>query len=52
MQDSHAAKFTVDFEYFLDKQDRGIAPASTLTGLLASDKDTQWNIRAQMQLIF
>jgi hypothetical protein len=52
MQDSHAAKFTVDFEWFLDKQSQSIAPASTLTGLLASDKDSQWNIRAQMQLLF
>jgi len=52
MQDSHAAKFTVDFEWFLDKQSQSIAPASTLTGLLASDKDSQYNLRAQMQLIF
>ena len=50
--ESHALKFTFDVEFFLDKQDRGIAPSSTLTGLLGSDKSDQWNLRAQMQLMF
>lgn len=50
--DSHAAKLTLDFQFFLDKQSGSIAPASTLTGLLASDNDSQWNLRAQMQLVF
>jgi phosphate-selective porin OprO and OprP len=50
--ESHAVKFTVDFSYFLDAQDESIAPVDTLTGLLASGEDTQWNLRGQIQLAF
>jgi len=52
MQDSHAAKFTVDFQWFLDKQSSSLASPNTLTGLLSSGEDNQYNIRAQMQLVF
>ena len=50
--ESHAVKFTVDFQYFLDKQDQGIAPANTSTGLLSSADDNQWNLRGQIQIMF
>jgi hypothetical protein len=50
--ESHAAKLTVDVSYFLDNPTNSIAPTSTLTGLLPSNRDGQWNIRAQMQLAF
>jgi hypothetical protein len=49
---SHAAKFSADVEFFLDAQEGSIAPASTLTGLLASDEDSQWALRLQMQLVY
>jgi hypothetical protein len=50
--DSHALKATVDFSYFLDNPSESIVPASTLTGLLNSDEDGQWNLRAQLQWLF
>ncbi|MEX2218160.1 MAG: porin [Phycisphaerales bacterium] len=50
--DSHAAKFTVDLQVFLDEQAASIAPANTLTGLLPSSEDGQFHLRAQMQLLF
>jgi len=50
--DSHAMKATVDFSYFLDNPDESIVPASTLTGLLNSGDDGQWNLRAQLQWMF
>jgi len=52
MPDSHAAKFTLDFQWFLDKAGASINPSSTLIGLLPADEKNQWNIRAQMQLVF
>ena len=51
--ESHAAKITVDWTFFLDKQsETGIAVPNTQVGLLASGEDSQWNIRAQVQLMF
>jgi hypothetical protein len=50
--ESHAAKLTVDVSWFLNKQDQSIVPVNTQTGLLASDKDSQFNIRGQIQLMF
>lgn len=52
MQDSHAAKFTVNLVYFLEKQSESIVAPNTLLGLLPSDSDGQWNLQAQMQLVF
>jgi len=52
MQDSHAAKLTIDFQWFMDNPSQSIVSPNTLTGLLPSDEDTQWNLRAQMQLVF
>ena len=52
LPESHAAKLTIDLSWFLDKQDSSIVPASTLTGLLASDNDSQFNLRGQIQLMF
>jgi hypothetical protein len=52
--ESHAAKFTANVLWFLDTQaDSGeIVRPSTLTGLLASDEDSQWALQLQMQLVF
>jgi hypothetical protein len=50
--ESHAAKFSADVLLFLDQQSNSIAGASTLTGLLPSDQDSQWALRLQMQLVF
>jgi hypothetical protein len=51
--ESHAAKISVDWSYFLDKQgESALAVPNTLTGLLASAKDSQWNLRGQVQLMF
>ena len=48
---SQAAKFTLDFQWFLDQQDASIVPASTALGLLPSSEDGQFNINAQLQLV-
>jgi hypothetical protein len=51
--ESHALKITVDWQYFFDKQaSTAIALANTQVGLLASSKDSQWNLRGQIQLMF
>jgi hypothetical protein len=50
--ESHAVKATVDFSYFLDDPSASIAPANTLTGLLPSGEDGQWNLRGQIQFLF
>lgn len=50
--ESHAAKVTADLQYFLDAQGKSDAPASTGTGLLESDEDSQWAMRLQLQLLF
>ncbi len=51
--ESHALKITVDWTYFFDKQsETAIALPNTQVGLLASAKDTQWNLRGQVQLMF
>ena len=49
---SHAVKFTVDAQYFLDEQSASIVPASTLVGLLPSAEDGQWVLRVQAQVRF
>jgi len=50
--DSHAVKATVDLSYFIDDPSKSIPSPSTLTGLLPSSQDTQWNLRGQLQLLF
>jgi hypothetical protein len=50
--DSQACKLTIQANYFVDSQSRGIAPSSTLTGLLGSNKDPQFGVSAQIQLVF
>ena len=52
LPESDAAKLSIDLSWFLDAQDKSIVPANTQTGLLASDKDSQFNLRAQIQLMF
>jgi hypothetical protein len=50
--ESHAAKLTVDLQWFLDAQARSIVPHSTLLGLLPDARDNQWNLRGQLQIAF
>jgi hypothetical protein len=51
--ESHAAKLTIDLSYFLDNPSNSeIVPTSTLTGLLPTDEDSQFNLRGQIQLLF
>jgi hypothetical protein len=52
--ESHAAKFTLDVTYFPTDQagSSGLVNPGTLTGLLGSDQDGQWNLRAQFQIMF
>ncbi len=48
--ESHAAKFTLDWQYFFNKT--GIVSPGTLGGNLGSAKKGEWSIQAQMQLVF
>ncbi len=50
--ESHAAKFSLDFQYFIDAQSTSIVAPNTLVGLLPSAEDGQWVIRLQAQLNF
>jgi len=50
--ESHVAKATIEFIYFLDNPSESIVPTSTLTPLLPSDSDSQWSILGQFQLVF
>lgn len=51
--ESHAAKLTVDWQYFFNKTSTNPPiPTSTVGGLLGSDKRGEWNLRGQMQLVF
>lgn len=50
--ESHAAKFTFDIMWMLDKQNSSIVGASTLTGVQASGGANQIAIQAQFQLVF
>lgn len=49
---SHAAKLTVDFQWFFEAPNDSIVPDNTLLGLLEDSRDNQWNLRAQVQLLF
>jgi len=50
--ESHAAKFTAGFIYFLDEANNGIVGAGTQTPLLSSSEDGQFSIVGQFQLVF
>lgn len=50
--ESHAIKLTLNVLYFADEQSAGLAPASTLTGVLASSEASQWAFQAQIQFMF
>lgn len=51
--ESHAAKISVNFSYFVDTQsESALAIPNTATGLLPSTKDSQWNLGGQIQLTF
>ncbi len=50
--ESHAAKFTVDVIWMIDKQNAGIVGASTLTGVRASGGANQVALQVQFQLLF
>jgi hypothetical protein len=56
LPESHAAKFTLDFQYLLDDPSDALIPSSSGMrglGLLANDTDDgQWALRAQMQILF
>jgi len=49
--ESHVAKFTAGFIYFMDEAD-GIVSDSTLIPIIASDEDGQFSILGQFQLVF
>ena len=51
IENSHAAKVTVDLQYFLDAQADGIVAANPGIGLLGSGEDGQWALRGQLQLV-
>ncbi len=51
IENSHAAKVTVDLQWFLDAQGESIVPANPAAGLLASGEDSQWALRGQLQLV-
>jgi hypothetical protein len=50
--ESHAAKFSLDFQYFIDAQATSIVAPNTLVGLLPSAEEGQWVMRLQAQLNF
>ncbi len=50
--ESHAVKFTLDIQYFLDEQGASIVAPNTLVGLLPSVDDGQFVVRLQAQLRF
>ena len=50
--ESHAAVFTADLVFFLDEESLGMVPANTENALLASGEDSQFALRAQLQLVF
>lgn len=51
--ESHAAKLTIDWQYFFDQaSDSALAVTSSTGGLLGSADDGEWNLRAQFQLVF
>jgi hypothetical protein len=54
--ESHAAKFTLDFLYTLESPllsgPVDLITPNTLVGLLPDEGDPQWNIRAQLQILF
>ena len=53
LESSQAAKFTFAVDFFLDEEaNSGFVPANTENNLLASDDDSQFGIRAQLQLVF
>ncbi len=50
--ESHAAKFSLDLQYFIDAQSTSIVAPNTLVGLLPSAEEGQWVVRLQAQLNF
>jgi hypothetical protein len=50
--ESHAAKLTIELNWYLDDVNGSFVPADTLLGLLPSDNDGQFNITGQIQLMF
>jgi hypothetical protein len=51
--ESHAAKLTVDLQwFFMESMQSSIVSQDTLRGLLEDANDDQWNLRAQLQLLF
>lgn len=50
--ESHAAKFTLQLQYFLDATTDSIVGANTGIGLLSSSEDSQFDVTAQFQWLF
>jgi hypothetical protein len=50
--ESHAAKLTIDLQWFLDAPAESIVVGNTLLGLLPDTGDNQWNLRGQLQILF
>jgi hypothetical protein len=50
--ESHVAKATIEFIYFLDDPSQSIVPTSTLTPLIPTASDSEWSILGQFQLVF
>jgi hypothetical protein len=50
--ESHVAKATIQFIYFLDNPSESIVGTNTLIPLLGSNEDNQWSILGQFQLVF
>ncbi|MCC5785544.1 MAG: hypothetical protein JJU33_02450 [Phycisphaerales bacterium] len=49
---SHALKFTVDAQWFLDRQEGSLLSPNNSQGLLASDRADQFNVRAAIQFLY
>ncbi len=49
---SHALKFTVDAQWFLDRQEGSLLSPNNNQGLLASDRADQFNLRAALQFVY
>lgn len=56
IRDSHAAKFTIDWQYFFEAPTESLVPSASSgrgLGLITSDTgDGQWGVRAQMMLVY
>ncbi len=52
LPESHAAKLTLDTQFFLDEQATSIVPPNSQIGLLSDGSGDQFVVRLQMQIVF